>query len=196
VVKLPEPRHDSGVSIEETLLKRGSVRDYAGEPLTLGEVSQLLWAAQGTADAEGFRTAPSAGATYPLETYVVVGDVGNLTEGVYRYISAGHKLVKILEGDRRSQLAGAALWASSVKKGAVSIVFTVIYERTTQQYGDRGIRYVHMEAGHAAQNVYLQAVALGLGTVVIGAFRDDQVSEILKLSKNEQPLYIMPVGRR
>ena len=122
--------------------------------------------------------------------------MGNLTEGVYRYISAGHKLVKILEGDRRSQLAGAALWASSVRKGAVSIVFTAIYERTTQQYGDRGIRYVHMEVGHAAQNVYLQAVALGLGTVVIGAFRDDQVSEILKLSKNEQPLYIMPVGRR
>ena len=196
MVKLPKPRHDSGVSIEETLLKRGSVRDYAGEPLTLGEVSQLLWAAQGATDAEGFQTAPSAGATYPLETYVVVGDVGNLTEGVYRYISAGHKLVKTLEGDRRSQLAGAALWASSVKKGAVSIVFTAIYERTTQQYGDRGIRYVHMEAGHAAQNVYLQAVALGLGTVVIGAFRDDQVSEILKLSKNEQPLYIMPVGRR
>jgi len=196
VVKLPEPRHDSGVSIEETLLKRGSVRDYAGEPLTLGEVSQLLWAAQGATDAEGFQTAPSAGATYPLETYVVVGDVGNLTEGVYRYISAGHKLVKTLEGDRRSQLAGAALWASSVKKGAVSIVFTAIYERTTQQYGDRGIRYVHMEAGHAAQNVYLQAVALGLGTVVIGAFRDDQVSEVLKLSQNEQPLYIMPVGRR
>ena len=196
MVKLPKPRHDSGVSIEETLLKRESVRDYAGEPLTLGEVSQLLWAAQGTADAEGFRTAPSAGATYPLETYVVVGDVGNLTEGVYRYVSAGHKLVKSLEGDRRSQLADAALWESSVKEGAVSIVFTAIYERTTQQYGDRGIRYVHMEAGHAAQNVYLQAVALGLGTVVIGAFRDDQVSEILKLSKNEQPLYIMPVGRR
>ena len=196
MVKLPKPRHDSGVSIEETLLKRESVRDYTGEPLTLGEVSQLLWAAQGTANGEGFRTAPSAGATYPLETYVVVGDVRNLTEGVYRYVSAGHKLVKSLEGDWRAQLAGAALWASSVKKGAVSIVFAAIYERTTQQYGDRGIRYVHMEAGHAAQNVYLQAVALGLGTVVIGAFRDDQVSEILKLSKNEQPLYIMPVGRR
>jgi len=195
-VELPEPRHDSGVSIEETLLKRRSVRDYTGEPLTLQEVSQLLWAAQGATGPRGFRTAPSAGATYPLETYVVVGDVGNLTEGVYRYESAEHKLVKVLDGDWRAQLAGAALGQSCIKEGAISIVFTAIYERTTRRYGDRGIRYVHMEVGHAAQNVYLQAVALRLGTVVIGAFRDDQVREILKLPQNEQPLYIMPVGRK
>jgi len=195
-VKLPEPRHDSAVSIEETLLKRRSVRDYTGKPLTLQEVSQLLWAAQGTTSPRGFRTAPSAGATYPLETYLVVGNVENLTSGIYHYESAEHKLVKILEGDWRAQLAGAALGQSWVKEGAVSIVFTAIYERTTQRYGERGIRYVHMEAGHAAQNVYLQAVALGLGTVVIGAFRDDEVREILKLPQNEQPLYIMPVGRR
>jgi len=194
-VKLPEPRHDSGVSIEETLLKRRSVRDYTGECLNLQEVSQLLWAAQGTTDPRGFRTAPSAGATYPLETYILVGDVEDLTEGVYRYIPAKHKLVKVLDGDWRAQLAGAALGQSSVKEGAVNIVFTAIYERTTQKYSDRGIRYVHMEVGHAAQNVYLQAVALGLGTVVIGAFHDDQVQEILKLPQNEQPLYIMPVGR-
>jgi len=195
-VELPEPRQDSAVSIEETLLKRRSVRHYTGEPLTLQEVSQLLWAAQGTTDPRGFRTAPSAGATYPLETYIVVGDVQDLTEGVYRYESAEHKLVKVLDGDCRAQLAGAALGQSWVEEGAISIVFTAIYERTTRRYGDRGIRYVHMEVGHAAQNVYLQAVALGLGTVVIGAFYDDQVGEILKLPQNEQPLYIMPVGRR
>jgi len=196
-VKLPEPSHDSGVSIEETLLKRRSVRDYTGEPLTLPEVSQLLWAAQGTTDPRGLRTAPSAGATYPLQTYVVVGDVENLTEGVYRYKSAEHKLVKTSEdGDCRAQLAGAALGQSWVKEGAVSIVFTAVYERTTRRYGDRGVRYVHMEVGHAAQNVYLQAVALGLGTVTIGAFHDDRVGEILKLPQNEQPLYIIPVGRR
>ena len=195
-VKLPEPRYDSGVSIEETLLKRRSVRDYTGKPLTLPEVSQLLWAAQGITDPQGFRTAPSAGATYPLETYVVVGDVENLTEGVYRYKSAEHKLVKVLDGDYRAQLAGAALGQRMVKEGAVNIVFTAIYERTTRRYGDRGIRYVHMEVGHAAQNVYLQAVALGLGTVVVGAFSDDQVREILKLPEDEQPLYIIPAGRR
>jgi len=104
--------------------------------------------------------------------------------------------VKVLDGDWRAELASAALGQSGVKEGAVSIVFTAIYERTTRRYGDRGIRYVHMEVGHAAQNVYLQAVALGLGTVVIGAFRDDQVREILRLPQNEQPLYIMPVGRK
>lgn len=195
-VKLPEPRYDSSISIEETLLQRRSVRDYTDEPLTLQEVSQLLWAAQGITDPGGVRTAPSAGATYPLETYLVVGDVENLTEGVYRYESAEHKLVKATDGDWRVELTSAALGQSWVMEGAVSIVFTAIYERTTRRYGDRGIRYVHMEVGHAAQNVYLQAVALGLGTVVIGAFYDDQVAEILKLPQNEHPLYIMPVGRR
>ena len=194
-IDLPEPRYDSGVSLEETLLKRRSIRDYTGEPLTLQEVSQLLWSAQGTTDPRGYRTAPSAGATYPLETYLVVGDVENLAEGVYRYQSAEHKLVKVLDGDLRVQLADATLGQSCVKEGAVNIVVTAIYERTTRRYGDRGIRYVHMEVGHTAQNVYLQAVALGLGTVVIGAFHDDQVSKILKLPKNEHPLYIIPVGR-
>ena len=126
----------------------------------------------------------------------MVGHVENLTEGIYHYKSAEHKLVKVLDGDYRAQLASAALGQSWVNKAAVNIVFTAIYERTTQRYGDRGIKYVHMEMGHAAQNVYLQAVALGLGTVVIGAFRDDQVREILKLPQNERPLYIMPVGRR
>ena len=194
-IDLPEPRYDSGVSLEETLLKRRSVRDYTGEALTLQEVSQLLWSAQGTTDPRGYRTAPSAGATYPLETYLVVGDVENLTEGVYHYQSAEHRLVRVLDGDLRAQLAGAALGQGWVRNGAVNIIFTAIYERTTRRYGDRGIRYVHMEVGHAAQNVFLQAVALGLGTVVIGAFHDDQVSQILKLPKNEHPLYIMPVGR-
>ncbi|GFP20905.1 hypothetical protein HKBW3S43_00375 [Candidatus Hakubella thermalkaliphila] len=194
--KLLEPRHDSGISIEETLLKRRSVRDYTGEPLTLQEVSQLLWAAQGITDPRGLRTAPSAGATYPLETYVVVGDVENLAEGVYRYHLPKHELVKVLDGDLRTELAAAALGQNWVREGAINIVFTAIYERTTRRYGDRGIRYVHMELGHVGQNVHLQAVALGLGTVVIGAFRDDQVKEILNLPQDEQPLYIMPVGRK
>ena len=125
-----------------------------------------------------------------------MGDVEGLTEGVYRYESAEHKLVKVLDGDCRAQLACVALGQSSVKEGAVDIVFTAIYERTTQRYSDKGIRYVHMKAGHAAQNVYLQVVALDLGTVVIGASRDDRVKEILNLPENEQLLYIMPVGRK
>ena len=195
-VKLREPRYDSDVSLEQTLLQRRSVRDYTGEPLILHEVSQLLWAAQGITDPRGLRTAPSAGALYPLEVYVVVGDVQSLSPGVYRYDPPKHKLVKVLDGDLRAKLADAALGQGCVKEGAINIVFTAVYERTTQKYGERGIRYVHMEVGHAAQNVYLQAVAFNLGTVVIGAFHDDQVREILSLPQQEQPLYIMPVGRK
>ena len=195
-MKLPEPRYDSNVSLEETLLKRRSVRDYTDEPLTLHEVSQLLWAAQGITDPAGLRTAPSAGALYPLEVYVVVGSVQSLSPGVYRYEPDGHQLVKTVDDDKRAGLAAAALEQGCVKEGAINIVFTAVYERTTQKYGERGIRYVHMEVGHAAQNVYLQAVAFNLGTVVIGAFHDDQVMEILSLPQQEQPLYIMPVGRK
>ncbi|MBE0431570.1 MAG: SagB/ThcOx family dehydrogenase [Dehalococcoidia bacterium] len=192
---LPEPRPDSSVSLEQTLLQRRSVRSYSDEPLTLDEVSQLLWAAQGITDPRGYRTAPSAGATYPLETYLVAGNVADVGPGVYRYDPEEHALVKVIDGDVRAGLASAALAQSSVREGAISIVFTAVYARTTQRYGDRGVRYVHMEAGHAAQNVYLQAVALNLGTVVIGAFHDDQVSSILDLPADEQPLYIMPLGR-
>ena len=195
-VKLREPRYDSDVSLEQTLLQRRSVRDYTNEPLSLQQVSQLLWAAQGITDLRGLRTAPSAGALYPLEIYLVVGDVENLARGVYHYQPVGHTLTKVLDGDLRAKLAAAALGQGCVKEGAINIVFTAVYERTTQKYGERGIRYVHMEVGHAAQNVYLQAVALNLGTVVIGAFHDDQVREILSLPQQEQPLYIMPVGRK
>lgn len=192
---LPEPRLDSDFSLEQTLLQRRSIRDYTVEALTLDEVSQLVWAAQGITDPRGFRTAPSAGATYPLETYLVVGNVVNVPPGVYRYDPEKHELEKVVEGDVRIDLAAAALGQSPVREGAISIVFTAVYARTTHRYGDRGIRYVHMEAGHAAQNIYLQAVALNLGTVVLGAFHDDQVSGVLNLPANEQPLYIMPVGR-
>lgn len=193
---LPAPRTDSDVSLEQTLLNRRSVRDYRGEPLNLSQVSQLLWAAQGITQAgTGFRTAPSAGATYPLETYLVVGDVVGLSPGVYRYEPGNHTLARTVTGDIRRELATAALGQGSVRGGAVAIVFTAVYHRTTQRYGERGIRYVHMEAGHAAQNVYLQAVALDLGTVTIGAFSDEQVSQLLNLPADEKPLYIMPVGK-
>jgi len=196
VIKLPEPRHDSDVSIEQSLLERRSVRDYSGQPLTLQEISQLLWAAQGLTDPGGFRTAPSAGGLYPLELYIVAGDVEGLAAGVYRYQPEGHQLVKTLDGDKRAELAEAALGQEWVEEGAVSIVFTAVYERTTGKYGDRGVRYVHMEAGHAAQNLCLQATALELGAVTIGAFYDDQISRLLNLPADERPLYVIPVGRK
>jgi SagB-type dehydrogenase family enzyme len=195
-IELPSPRYDSDFSIEETLLKRRSIREYKDEPLKLQQVSQLLWATQGITDPRGFRTAPSAGALYPLEVYAVVGKVETLKEGVYKYNPQEHELVKRLDGDRRVELAEAALDQSWVQRGAITVVITAVYDRTTVKYGERGVRYVHMEAGHAAQNMCLQATAMDLGTVTVGAFHDEQVREILSLSEDEQPLYILPVGKK
>lgn len=196
VIKLPEPRLRGEISLEETLLERRSVRDYAPGSLRLEEVSQLLWAAQGVTAEWGGRTAPSAGALYPLETYLVVGNVESLSPGVYKYNPEGHELVKVRDGDVREQLAVATLGQTCVKEGTISIVIAAVYERTTGKYGERGVRYVHMEAGHAAQNIYLQATALDLGMVTVGAFHDDQVKDIVGLSGNESPLYVIPVGRK
>lgn len=193
VIKLPPPIHHSGTSIEEALLNRRSAREFRDEPLTLGEVSQLLWAAQGITD--GGRTAPSAGALYPLEVYVVVGNVRSIAPGVYKYEPDGHELFKITDGDKRATLYDAALEQASVKSGAVDIVIAGVYERTTGKYGPSGVKYVHMEAGHAAQNVCLQAVSLHLGTVTIGAFFDDEVKKAIGMPEDERPIYIMPVGR-
>ena len=195
-IRLPEPRYESDVPIEQSLLQRRSIRSYTGEPLTLQEVSQLLWAAQGITNPRGFRTAPSAGALYPLEVYVVCGQVEDLTSGVYRYEPGEHQLVRIMDGDRRAELARAALGQSCVEEGAIAIVFTAVYDRTTAKYGDRGISYVHIEVGHAAQNLCLQATALGLGVVTVGAFYDEKVTKLLNLLEAEQPLYIIPVGRK
>ncbi len=195
-VQLVPPRHQSDTSVEEALLNRRSVRDYTGEALTLAEVSQLLWAAQGTTDRKGFRTAPSAGALYPLEVYLVVGDVTGLSPGVYRYVSDEHEILRVAPGDRRDELARAAVDQEWVEEAAVDLVFTAVPERTTTKYGDRGIRYVHMEAGHAAQNVYLQAGTLGLGVTVIGAFDDDDVHEIVAAPAEEEPLLVISVGRK
>ncbi len=194
-IALPEPRYDSNVSVEESILQRRSVRDYSDEALTLPELAQLLWAAQGITDPAGLRAAPSAGATYPLEIYAVVGNVEGIAKGIYRYEPHQHKLMKVVDGEQREALAQAALNQQFIAQAPVNLVITAIYERTTQRYGERGIRYVHMEAGHAAQNVYLQSVTLNLGTVVVGAFNDKQVATVLALPGNEIPLYIIPVGR-
>lgn len=196
IVQLPQPRFESTTSCEEAILKRRSVRYFKDEPLTMNEVSQLLWAAQGISNEKtNFRTAPSAGALYPLELYIIVGDVESLKKGVYKYNPKGHHLINIQSGDKRVAICNAALGQSFIKKAAIIIVFTAVYERTTKKYGERGIRYVHIEVGHAAQNVYLQAVSLNLGTVAVGAFHDNEVRKILNLPEEEHPLYIMPVGR-
>ncbi len=195
-VPLVPPQHESDTSVEEAILNRRSVREYTGEALTLAEVSQLLWAAQGTTDPRGFRTVPSAGALYPLEVYVVVGDVDGLGPGVYRYVPDDHELVTMAAGDRRAELAEAAVDQEWVEEAAVDLVITSVPARTTAKYGERGIRYVHMEAGHVGQNVYLQAETLDLGVTVIGAFNDDRVREIVAAPAEEEPLYVISVGRK
>ncbi len=196
VIKLPEPLIQGEVSLEEAIHSRRSIRQYTGSPLTLSEVSQLLWSSQGITAGWGGRTVPSAGGLNPLEAYLVAGNVEGLKPGLYRYMPQTNDLLQVGDKDLRSDLAGAALNQSCVRDGAVSIVISAVYARTTVRYGDRGIRYVHMEAGHASQNIYLQATALGLGTVAVGAFDDKRVTGILGLPADEVPLYIMPVGRQ
>jgi SagB-type dehydrogenase family enzyme len=194
VIKLPAPVHDGNISVEKALSERRSVRKFQDVPLDIAEVSQLLRAAQGITDSKGFRTTPSAGALYPLEVYVAAGSVKGLSPGVYKYKPAGHELILVKEGDARASLKDAALGQSVVKDGAIVIIIAGVYERTTAKYPG-GEKYVHMEAGHSAQNVYLQAHTLGLGTVAVGAFNDNAVERAAMMSENERPLYLMPVGR-
>ena len=194
-VNLPQPRLRGDASLEEALLDRRSVREYSDAPVTLEEVSQLLWAAQGLTSEWGGRTAPSAGALYPLELYLVAGNVSGLPPGVYKYQPVLRRLVLIKEGDLREPLARAAVNQTWMKDGAIEIVVAAVQDRTTVKYGERGVRYVYMEAGHAAQNVLLQATAMDLGAVPVGAFYEDQVIELLDMPGNEAPLYIIPVGR-
>jgi SagB-type dehydrogenase family enzyme len=193
---LPQPEKESEVSIEEAFSNRRSIREYKDEALSVKEISQILWSAQGiTASQWGGRTAPSAGALYPLEVYLVVEKVENIEPGIYQYLPEGHKLDNLSEGDVSADLAKAALNQVFIKKAPVNLVITGVFSRTTDKYGERGIQYVHMEAGHAAQNVYLQVQSLGLGTVTVGAFRDEEIKKILNLSEQETPLYIMPIGK-
>jgi len=191
------PRTSGSVSVEEALARRRSIREYADEPLTIDQVMQLLWAAQGITNADyGFRTAPSAGGTYPLEIYLVTRPSGvvGLESGIYRYEPRNHTLIRIVGGDFSAQLMAAALDQEWVGAAPISFVITTIFERTTSKYGERGVRYVWQETGHAAQNMYLQAVALGLGNVVVGGFHDNEVQRILQLSDFEKPAYVIPVG--
>jgi SagB-type dehydrogenase family enzyme len=183
------------MSIEQALLARRSIRTYSRDPLTVDDLTQLLWAAQGVTHPQGYRTAPSAGALYPLELYTVAGHVVGLPAGIYRFRCREHSLEIQRSGDLRPELCRAALNQRCVERAPVTFLFTAVYPRMTAKYGRRGVRYVDMEAGHAAQNVSLQAVALDLKTVVIGAFRDEEVRRVAGLSPDEEPLYLMPVGK-
>lgn len=193
-IKLPEPNTAGKSHIEELLEKRRSVRRYAEKGLSETVISRFLWAAQGISSDEGLRTSPSAGALYPLEIHAIVGEGNGLEPGIYRYIAEEHTLTQEVPGDLRNKLSEAALSQPMVRKAAVSLVISAVYPRMTGKYGKRGIRYANMEAGHAAQNVYLLGVELGIGTCAVGAFDDEEVKKILKMPANEEPLYILPLG--
>ncbi|MGC2047598.1 MAG: SagB/ThcOx family dehydrogenase [Gallionella sp.] len=193
-VSLPTPPTAGAMSLEEALAHRRSVREFSSGELTLDEISRLVWAAQGVTPPHG-RTAPSAGATYPLEVYLVVGDVKDLSAGVYHYLPGSHRLETVSAGDIRRPLADAAVDQTWISRAATVAVIAAVYERTAARYGRRAERYVHMEAGHAAENLLLQATALRLGATPVGAFNDEQVARLLRLPAGETPLYLIPVGK-
>jgi SagB-type dehydrogenase family enzyme len=196
LVPLPPPKLSSNFSIEEALQARRSVREYSGEELTLTEIAQLLWSAQGITHEGGLRTAPSAGARYPLELYLLSTRVQDLEAGIYKYRPKENALMAVAAGDWATDLVKAAVGQSAVSDAAAVFIITGVFERTTERYGDRGVRYVYLEAGCAAQNLALQAEALQLGSVFIGAFHEDDVKRILQLPDEEEPLAIIPVGRK
>ncbi len=186
---LPSPRLTGPLSLEEALAARRSIRSFSDEALTRAEIGQLLWAAQGVTDGDGHRTAPSAGARYPLELDVVTAD------GLARYVPDGHGLVRRGSTDLRAALRRAALDQPAVGEAPLIIVISGVAERTAARYGaERARRYVALEAGHAAQNILLEAVSLGLGAVPVGAFDDAEVRRVLALADGEAPLYLIPVG--
>ncbi len=189
MVQLPLPEQKGRMSVEEALARRRSVREFTRQALTERELSQLLWAAQGITHPEGLRTAPSAGALHPLEVYMATAS------GFYHYEPKGHRLIRLSDGDLRAAVRRAALDHEAITQAPVVFVIAAVYERTSRKYGPaRTLRYVHMEAGHAAQNLLLEAVALGLGGVPIGAFDDDALHNVIALQPDCHPLYLLPVG--
>lgn len=188
-IALPPPLKRGVVSLEESLWRRRSVRQFSPQPLSWEEIGQILWAGQGISEEEmGFRTAPSAGATFPLFLYAL------LPQGTFKYIPHSHTLRQISPKDLRSQLAVASLYQSFIAQAPLVVLISANYARTTHRYARRGIRYVDMEVGHVGQNIQLQAVALGLASVCVGAFEDEKVKALIPLPPEEEPLYIIPVG--
>ena len=188
-MKLPSPVPKGKMSLEETLALRRSRRRFQSRALSWEQVSQLLWAAQGiTDDANGFRTAPSGGGLLPLEIYFTT------EKGVYHYKPWGHEVERTSKADRRSEISLAALGQLWVREAALDIVIAALYEKSEAVYGERAKRLIDMEAGHVAQNVHLQAVALGLGSVPVGAFNRDEVQRVLEMPERHKPVYIVSVG--
>ncbi len=194
LIELPTPRLDGDVSLENALLRRRSVREFTGHPLSLAHAAQLLWAGQGVTSDWGGRTAPSAGALYPLELYLVAGAVSELPAGLYRFQPRTNELMGEKPSDLRTALAASARGQGWIATAPAIVIVTAVEQRTAAKYGRRAARYVQIEAGHAAQNVALQAVALGLGCTPVGAFDDEHLHSLLGAPAAARPLYLLPVG--
>ena len=186
-IELPEPNFNESRTLEKSILNRESVRSFKKDDIEIEKISLILWAAQGK---KGYkRTVPSAGATYPLEIYVSLEK-----KGYFHYNLKKHRLEKILEEDISYDLAKASLSQMFIAEAPLNVIICADFERTCNRYGDRGVRYVYIEIGHCAQNIHLEVVSLGLGSVPIGAFHDKSVKQVLNLPKNLEPLYIIPIG--
>ncbi|MBW1961836.1 MAG: SagB/ThcOx family dehydrogenase [Deltaproteobacteria bacterium] len=196
-MKLPPADFTGKVALERTIKQRRTIRSFSSAPLTLKQFAQLLWAAYGTTDDRGFmRAVPSAGALYPMDIYAVVGTGGieTIQAGIHHYEPRKHTVVLLGRGDFRNEISKASLFQTWMAVAPLMIVITAEYDRITGRYGDRGIRYAIMESGHIAQNIFLQAEALGLGAGIVGAFNDRGVNRVMNIPSSHEPLLIMPVG--
>ncbi len=196
-IELPKPEY-TGITVEEAIKKRRSIRNYSAKPISKAQLSQLLFAAQGVTGkmyGKALRTAPSAGALYPFEIYIIANNVQDLPRGIYHYSVLDHALELVKSGDFRSQIIDAGLSQQMLGDSGVTFVLSAIFDRVRHKYGERGCRYVYMEAGHISQNIYLQAVSLGLGSVCAGAFSDEKVNKLIDVDGwKEAAIYLHPVG--
>ncbi len=194
-IKLPEPKTKGSLSIEETLLKRRSVREYLPESLSLVEISQILWSAYGITSEEGFRTAPSAGALFPLNISLAAFNVRELDQGLYRFNAVNHSLEPIKSGEYSRLLTAGTFFQDYITSAAAALIISADYTGPKEKYGDQGPKFTYMDLGHLGQNVHLQAVSLDIGTVAIAAVRPGEIEKILGLKGEEEVLYLMPLGK-
>ncbi len=198
VMILPEPDLDGQASVEKAIKRRRTVRSFSPQPITIQQLSQLLFAAQGITEDHGFkRAAPSGGALYPLDIYAVVGEksVAGIDAGIYHYLPGGHRIELTAVGDRRVPIARASLHQMWMAQPPLNFVITAEYDRICSKYGKRGVRYAMIEAGHVGQNIFLQAETLGLKAGIVGAFADVQLIQAMDIPRQHEPLLVMPVGR-
>ncbi|MBW2064393.1 MAG: SagB/ThcOx family dehydrogenase [Deltaproteobacteria bacterium] len=194
---LPKPKQEGNVSVEKAIKSRRTVRSFSSRYIKREQFSQLLFAAQGVTEEYGFkRAAPSGGALYPIDLYAVVGERGveGLDGGIYHYVPSDHEIELVVPGDKREGIANASLYQMWMAQAPLNLVITAEYARICSKYGDRGVRYALIEAGHVGQNIFLQAEALGLKAGIVGAFNDAGIINVMGIPKTHEPLLIMPVG--